>query len=116
VCARKHVEYWGELWGKFGLRPQAPRSLRATAGAMGLLGIFGAWRLLRPATAEPPPPTTDDLDRVATIVARSAHASAYLALLGDKSFLFDAERTGFLMYAIEGRSWVALGDPIGPPA
>jgi len=82
---------------------------------MGLLAVFGAWRLLRPATAEPPPPTTDDLDRVSTIVAGSPHASAYLALLGDKSFLFDRERTGFLMYAIEGRSWVALGDPIGPP-
>jgi phosphatidylglycerol lysyltransferase len=115
IFSHKHLEYSRELLWQFELRAQAPRSLRATAGAMGLLAVFGAWRLLRPAIAEPPPPTADDLDRVATIVARSPHPSAYLALLGDKSFLFDRERTGFLMYAIAGRSWVALGDPIGPP-
>ena len=25
------------------------------------------------------------------------------------------ERTGFVMYAVAGRSWVALGDPVAPP-
>jgi phosphatidylglycerol lysyltransferase len=82
---------------------------------MGLLAVFGGWRLLRPAAGEPPPPTDDELARVAEIVERSPHSSAYLALLGDKYFLFDRDRTGFVMYAIEGRSWVALGDPVGPP-
>ena len=71
--------------------------------------------LLRPAAGEPPPPTDDELARVAEIVERSPHSSAYLALLGDKYFLFDRDRTGFVMYGIEGRSWVALGDPVGPP-
>src|SRR4029453_18595720 len=39
-------------------------------------------------------------------------ASAQLVALGDKSILFNADRTGFLMYAAEGRSWIVLGDPI----
>ncbi|HET6896859.1 MAG TPA: phosphatidylglycerol lysyltransferase domain-containing protein, partial [Vicinamibacteria bacterium] len=34
---------------------------------------------------------------------------------GDKSLLFDEERTGFVMYGVQGRTWVALGDPVGPP-
>jgi len=39
---------------------------------------------------------------------------AQLALLGDKSFLFNEQGTGFVMYARQGRSWIALGDPVGP--
>src|SRR5207237_543241 len=30
--------------------------------------------------------------------------------------MFNGQRTAFVMYAVKGRSWVALGDPIGPPA
>ncbi|MGH7500042.1 MAG: phosphatidylglycerol lysyltransferase domain-containing protein, partial [Gemmatimonadales bacterium] len=39
-----------------------------------------------------------------------------LALLGDKALLFTDSGNGFLMYGVEGRSWVALGDPVGPSA
>jgi phosphatidylglycerol lysyltransferase len=38
----------------------------------------------------------------------------FLALMGDKALLFDDARSGFLMYGVAGRSWVALGDPVGP--
>src|SRR4029078_10869343 len=31
-----------------------------------------------------------------------------------KALLFDDDRRAFLMYGVHGRSWVALGDPIGP--
>ena len=41
-------------------------------------------------------------------------STANLALLGDKTLLFNESRTAFIMYAVEGRSWVAMGDPIGP--
>jgi type IV secretory pathway VirJ component len=39
-----------------------------------------------------------------------------LALMGDKSFLFSDSGLGFLMFATHGRTWAALGDPVGPPA
>jgi phosphatidylglycerol lysyltransferase len=35
--------------------------------------------------------------------------------LRDKAILFDDERRAFLMYGVQGRTWVALGDPVGPP-
>ena len=44
----------------------------------------------------------------------SRDTSAYLALLGDKNLLFSETSKSFIMYAVEGRSWVAMGDPIGP--
>ncbi len=28
--------------------------------------------------------------------------------------IFNDDRTGFVMYGVQGRTWVALGDPIGP--
>jgi phosphatidylglycerol lysyltransferase len=34
--------------------------------------------------------------------------------MGDKSLLFNREQTAFIMYAVQGRCWVALGDPVGP--
>src|SRR5262249_550849 len=42
IFSHKHLEYSRELLWQFELRAQAPRSLRATAGAMGLLAVFGA--------------------------------------------------------------------------
>jgi phosphatidylglycerol lysyltransferase len=34
--------------------------------------------------------------------------------MGDKSLLFSESGRSFLMYGVSGRSWVALGDPVGP--
>ena len=36
-----------------------------------------------------------------------------MALLGDKRFLFSDSGRSFVMYGVQGRSWVAMGAPIG---
>lgn len=59
-------------------------------------------------------PGPDELERAAAIVERSHGTTAALALLGDKALLFSESGNAFIMYGVEGRSWVALGDPIGP--
>ena len=30
--------------------------------------------------------------------------------------MFNGDRTGFVMYGVQGRTWVAMGDPVGPEA
>jgi phosphatidylglycerol lysyltransferase len=112
----RHVEYANDLWWRFAERADAPRFLRGTAGAVTLVLLVALNRLLRPSEAAPALPAAADLDRVAPLVAAAPELSANLALLGDKALLFAEKGDGFLMYAVEGRSWVALGDPIGPPA
>lgn len=114
VFSHRHVEYSNDLWWHFALHGQASRALRATVGAMGLAAIVGLARLLRPAPPDPSLPGAGDLEAVAAIVAGCRDASAHLALLGDKELLFNADRTAFVMFGVEGRSWVALGDPVGP--
>jgi phosphatidylglycerol lysyltransferase len=109
----KHVEYSHELWWQFEFSGDAPRFLRATVGAMGVALLFAVARLLRPATPEPAVPTGEELAKARGIVGRSPRTYANLALLGDKSFLFSASGKTFIMYAVQGRSWVALGDPVG---
>jgi phosphatidylglycerol lysyltransferase len=111
--AYRHVEYSHELWWRFAPDAQAPRSLRALLGAaVALLGI-GVARLLRPSPPLPDPPTAEDLDRAQAVVARSARVDGYLALLGDKDLLFDESGEAFLMFGVSGRTWVAMGDPVG---
>lgn len=112
--AYKNVEYNDELWWRFLLADSVPRSLRATAGAMCVALLYGVATLFRPARVRPTRPTPDELAKARGIVAQSARISAHRALLGDKMLLFNAAGTAFLMYGIEGDSWIALGDPVGP--
>jgi phosphatidylglycerol lysyltransferase len=110
----KHVEYSGDLWWRFALRGDAPRFLRAMVGAMGAVVVVGMSRLLRPAPPEPALPVRGELQHASGIAEQSPDAAAKLALLGDKDLLFSDSGEAFVMYAIEGRSWVAMGDPVGP--
>lgn len=115
LFAYQHVDYSHELWWQFAFAADAPRFLRATVGTAIVVLIFAAAKLLRPATPEPAAPGPADLAAAATLAAISPRSEAYLALLGDKSLLFDETRSGFLMYGVEGRSWVAMGDPVADP-
>jgi len=110
----KHVEYSGRLWWQFTFSGDAPRFLRALAGVIGLASVFALARLLRPVPPSPTPASPQDLDRVVPLVQASQRTYANLALLGDKAFLFNHEGIAFIMYGIEGRSWVVMGDPVGP--
>jgi phosphatidylglycerol lysyltransferase len=109
----KHVEYSSDLWWRFGFRGDAPRFLRASVGVVGALLIFAIRRLLRPAPPNPEPPSAADLERAAAIVATDPNSQTNLALLGDKSLLFSENGGALIMYGVEGRSWIAMGDPVG---
>ncbi|MGZ4779405.1 MAG: bifunctional lysylphosphatidylglycerol flippase/synthetase MprF [Thermoanaerobaculia bacterium] len=110
----KHVEYSSDLWWRFGFRGDAPRFLRASVGVLSVLLIFAIQRLLRPAPPQPDPPTAEEVDRAADIVRSERTCQANLALLGDKPFLFSDSGRALLMYGVEGRSFIAMGDPVGP--
>lgn len=114
LFAFRFVSYSPDMWGSFTLLGHAPRFLRASLGAAGVVIVgAGAW-LLRPAPRLPRTASADDIEAVERIASREADPRGVLGLLGDKALLFDSERTAFLMYAVHGRSWVALGDPVGP--
>lgn len=114
IFAHRHVVYTHELWWTFAFSADAPRSLRATAAAAAVLLLFALTSLIRGGRARPAAPTEAERAAVSAIVARSPLSHANLALLGDKYFLFNDERTALVMYAAQGLSLVAMGDPVGP--
>jgi phosphatidylglycerol lysyltransferase len=109
----KHVEYSRDLWWHFSFRADAPRFLRASVGVVGVLLLYSIQRLLRPSPEEPDPPTMEEVERAAAIVKSETNSQTNLALLGDKPLLFSPSGRAFLMYGVEGRSWITMGDPVG---
>jgi glycosyltransferase 2 family protein len=112
----KNVDYSDQLWWRVMADVDAGRALRAGVGVGVLLLVFGVWRMIStPAT--PPVIGEDDPDftRVRKILAAAEDAppDANLALLGDKRFLFSESGESFMMFGVRGRSWIALGAPIG---
>ena len=110
----RHVEYADSLWWRFAFRGDASRFLRAMVGVVVLGLFFASARLLRPAPPQPKETGRQEIEKAHTIVRNATEVSANLALLGDKRFLFSAENDAFIMYAVEGRSWIAMGNPVGP--
>ncbi len=111
---QRHYEYSKELWWQFSFSGDAPRFLRASVGVVAGALFFGVAHLLRPARAPTVVPDAAIMQVVRDLVSRSPQASACLALLGDKSFVFSDDHHGFIMYAVSGRSCVSMGDPVGP--
>ena len=114
LFAHRHVEYSSELWWQFELNGDAPRFLRASVLVILLFTLVSARQLLLPRARRPALPGSADMTRAAEIVAASPESSANLALLGDKALLFGDQGDGFIMYRVQGSTWVAMGDPIAP--
>ncbi|WP_159999761.1 bifunctional lysylphosphatidylglycerol flippase/synthetase MprF [Roseomonas sp. 18066] len=114
--AHRDVEYSRQLWWQFEFDASAPRAMRATLGAVLLLFAAGLWTLLRPARGLVHRPTAEELARAGAIARTQERAMAHLVHMGDKPLLFSEQGDSFIMYGRRGRSWVALGGPVGPKA
>lgn len=115
LFAFKHVAYTDELWWQFAFNEDAPRFLRASLGAAVIVALAGMALLLRPALPPPAAPTREDLELARRITADQPCTTANLAQLGDKNLIFDQSRRAFVMFAVRGRTWIAMGDPVGSP-
>ncbi|MBI4774429.1 MAG: bifunctional lysylphosphatidylglycerol flippase/synthetase MprF [Deltaproteobacteria bacterium] len=109
----KHVEFRSDLWWYFAFAGNASRFARAGVGVVALLSFYIAAKMLSPAPPRFSGTRKEELARASVIVQRSTRTYANLALLGDKSFLFSQSGDAFIMYGVEARSWVSMGDPVG---
>ncbi|MEP7118355.1 MAG: bifunctional lysylphosphatidylglycerol flippase/synthetase MprF [Acidobacteriota bacterium] len=112
--AFKHVDYSRELWWQFELHGEASRFLRASVGASVTVLLVGMARLLRHAPHAIDAPSAAALADALRVIATQPHTTPNLVLLRDKALLFTDARDAFLMYGVQGRTWVVMGDPVGP--
>ncbi len=114
-----HADFGATPWWHALADKDLTRAIRSSAAAAILLFAVGAWRLVAtPATPKVAGEDDPDLARVRAILAQSedAEPAAHLALLGDKRFVFSPSGESFLMFGVRGRSWIALGPPVGKRA
>lgn len=112
----QHADYANQPFWRVMVDADVARAIRAWAGAAVVLLVFGLWRLFASAATPPVVGEADpDFAKVRAILAKAevAEPGSNLALLGDKRFLFSASGESFLMFGVRGRTWVALGAPVG---
>lgn len=114
IVSFRHVEYSDELWWQFARDAQAPRMLRASLVASVTALAFGLLKLLRTSPIRPPGGNDSDPRQLDLVLASARDPAANLARLGDKRFLWSADGSAFIMYQVSGRSWIAMGEPVGP--
>ena len=113
MFAYKHVDYPHEFWWHLlHDNSEFTRFLRTTMAALALASGITVVNLLR-LNPVPDVRLADAFDRIRNILKQDRTTSASLALLGDKRFLLNDLGNAFVMYRIKGKSWVALGDPVG---
>ena len=113
VFVYKKHEYSHDLWWEFELHANAPRTLRALTGAVLVIFVIAIVHLLQAKHKPPGLPSDDNVRTAMDIARRWPRIYAQLVALGDKSIVFNHDHSAFMMYAVEGRSWVVLGDPVG---
>lgn len=115
LLAYRHIPYSDDLWWQFAWAGDAPRFLRATFAAGVVLTAAALWQLFlgRASRADAAALPADVATRA---LAAATRTDANLAFTGDKRFLVSAEGDAFIMYGVRGRTWIAMGDPVGPPA
>lgn len=109
----RDVAYSSELWWQFEFMGEAPRGLRAAMGMSLIAGAVALASLLRPARHEVAPATPDDIARAVAICDAQDNSGGNLVRMGDKALLFSTDGAGFVMYDVQGRSWISLFGPIG---
>lgn len=111
----RQVEYDHALWFHFSPHGGAARGLRAMGSVVAVLAVAGVAQLLAPLRMVGEKPDKETRARAHELVVREGGIHGYLAQLKDKSLLFHPAGDAFLMYGIEGNSWIVMGDPVGRP-
>ncbi|WP_180357710.1 bifunctional lysylphosphatidylglycerol flippase/synthetase MprF [Streptomyces sp. NP160] len=111
-----HAAQLAPLWGD---RPVlsavagGPHWPTSAALALAVVVLVGAGLALQRPAAHRSTASHEELRRAATVLASTTPGNASLLWTGDKQVHFSRGGGAFLMYRVEGRSWVVMGDPLG---
>ncbi|MQB39553.1 bifunctional lysylphosphatidylglycerol flippase/synthetase MprF [Agrobacterium tumefaciens] len=109
----RDTDYSQTLWWQFEFSEEAPRGLRALLGLVLASSTIAIFSLMRPVAFRPDAIKADDVTSATGIVMTQDAADANLVRMGDKHVMFSESGNAFIMYGIQGRSWIAFTDPVG---
>ncbi|ASJ74703.1 bifunctional lysylphosphatidylglycerol flippase/synthetase MprF [Granulosicoccus antarcticus] len=112
--AHRETPYSNALWWQMAQDENTPRALRLFGSAIAAALIAGLFFALRPAIRQESRPELPKDKLLHTIIQSQYDPDAGFVYMGDKEVLMNAAGDAFIMYARQGRTLVALGDPIGP--
>ncbi len=111
----EHTPYYAnQLLTHFSSDANAPRALRAALVATAVMIAALTYIAMQPARAHSQLADPATLEKARAIVAAQDMPLANLALSGDKTFFFSDDEDAFIMYGVQGKSWIAYSDPVGP--
>jgi phosphatidylglycerol lysyltransferase len=113
LIVHREVPYSHDMWWTFAFHEDAPRTLRGSLTASILAGGFLFANLLGPPHRSLAIQTQLVADKVRGALTHATTSLAQAVLAGDKRVLVSDSGNAFIMYQVAGRSWVALGDPVG---
>lgn len=112
MYVHRHEAYSPDLWWNVSGDGGA-RFLRSYAMLAILTIAYALFSLIRFKKLPASLPTQTELAKAEKVARQSAYSVANLSLLGDKQLLFSDTGDSFVMYQIQGRSWIVMSDPIG---
>ncbi len=112
LFAFKHVAYQSDLWWEFAWKGDSSRFLRASFGTAIALVAALLILLFRPIKSDQS--TTDRRLKSDFVFDTCERTDAMLAWTGDKRFAYSPSGNAFVMYQVQGHSWIVMGDPVGP--
>lgn len=106
-------DYMNEIWWKVAFNKEFPGFLRTTIGISATLIVFGIWKLFAPVNEIVETGSKDVSEKVKKCLCFSDNPEGNLVLLNDKKVIFEDEEESFVMYGKSGKSYIAMGDPVG---
>lgn len=113
LFAHQDAEYSHSRWWEFAFDANMPRALRIAGISLAVSLLMLLFLALRPGAGVLSSDPNVDADLLRSIIDGQGDPDANFALTGDKQFLFSPKRDAFVMYGRHGRSFVALGPPVG---
>ena len=109
----KATPYQDYLWWEFAFNDQVSRGLRTITAAISTYIVLYIIYALRPLKKDFEHPDKTQLIKAEAIVRQQDNADANFVLTGDKYLMWSENQSAFIMFGTQGRSWIALGDPVG---
>ncbi len=109
----KATPYQNELWWQVATTEQVSRGMRTALVSAFTFVVIYLFIAIRAPKYHPVLSDKAQLQRAQKIIRQQDNPDGNFALTGDKALLFAEDDDAFIMFGIHGKSWVALGDPIG---